>query len=372
MQALPNLFKSLFEFRPRDGLTPAENFLTEAFAYILKTDHAARKQWISRLLGDNVVDVECTISTRPGEYDWNGLTTIFPDMLLKGNCSENKQFAIYCEHKWDAPCDPSQLEKYKNSFQKKDPNAKVIFIGSNYLQKHLASKCLGGECCFLWEDVYYEFKKLHSKSNLLEEFLVFLKDHGLSPCEPISIEQMQEYVRSSGFSKSLLRLANKLNTDFSWIVVPGQLVRETSANDEYGFAGIVCHCNQWKPRITFGFYYNTEYCKIDFVDRQKGIDLALCIDIDPKFQQNCAPILEVLRAKCAALKNKSDRVFLEDEIEHKYSVLFIQSTLANVIGDEKREPRQLELLHKCLTNWLEILFTDNSLITALQSLWKTR
>jgi hypothetical protein len=28
----PNLFESLFVFRPRDGHTPRENFLTEAFA----------------------------------------------------------------------------------------------------------------------------------------------------------------------------------------------------------------------------------------------------------------------------------------------------------------------------------------------------
>ena len=45
----PNLFLSLFDFHPQESHTPKRIFLTEAFAYLLRTDEAVRSVWLSLL-----------------------------------------------------------------------------------------------------------------------------------------------------------------------------------------------------------------------------------------------------------------------------------------------------------------------------------
>lgn len=77
----PNLFLSLFEFHPRDGHTPKENFLTEAFAYLLRTDEPVLNVWLSRLLGRKIERATCEIKTRQTEQDLETDTSIYPDLL---------------------------------------------------------------------------------------------------------------------------------------------------------------------------------------------------------------------------------------------------------------------------------------------------
>src|SRR4051794_4164316 len=98
--SVPNLFESLFEFHPRVGHTPKENFLTEAFAYLLKTDEGVRNRWLSVLLGRIIEDARCNVITRQTEMDSESDTSIYPDLLMDGQLSDGEFFAIFCEHKW--------------------------------------------------------------------------------------------------------------------------------------------------------------------------------------------------------------------------------------------------------------------------------
>lgn len=72
-----NLFSSLFEFHPREGHTPKENFLTEAFAYILRTDEDVLNVWLSKLLGKSIERATCEIRTRQTEADLETETSIY-------------------------------------------------------------------------------------------------------------------------------------------------------------------------------------------------------------------------------------------------------------------------------------------------------
>ncbi len=105
----PNIFNALFEFRPRDGRTPKENFLTEAFAYVLSHCENARNQWLSHVLGKEVSEVD-ELRTRSVERDDIGQLVI-PDMKISGSLSGEGRFVLYNEHKWNSKCDPSQLKK---------------------------------------------------------------------------------------------------------------------------------------------------------------------------------------------------------------------------------------------------------------------
>jgi hypothetical protein len=60
----PNLFESLFAFHPREDHTPKENFHTESFAYLLRTDNEVRNCWLSLLLGKR------TLQPSAPSYSW--------------------------------------------------------------------------------------------------------------------------------------------------------------------------------------------------------------------------------------------------------------------------------------------------------------
>jgi hypothetical protein len=143
----PNLFESLFDFHPREFHTPRENFLTEAFAYLLRTDEDVRNRWVSRLLDKQIKVASFNIKTRPTEKDLDAETSVFPDMVIEGRLSDGEQFAVYCEHKWNSACNHEQLRKYRKIAEKKGNHARLAFVGATYTQKSEALKCFQSNSC---------------------------------------------------------------------------------------------------------------------------------------------------------------------------------------------------------------------------------
>ena len=138
----PNLFEAPLIFHPREDHTPKENFLTEAFAYLLRTDEGVRDRWLSVLLRKNVEIVSCEVQTRRTERDVDADTSIFPDLWISGQFSDGQTFEIYCEHKWDSHCDERQLSKYRKLAESK--KACLVFVGSTYKKRSEAARCLPG------------------------------------------------------------------------------------------------------------------------------------------------------------------------------------------------------------------------------------
>jgi hypothetical protein len=137
-----NLFSALFEFRPRDGHTPKENFLTEAFAYFLRTDDRVQTRWLSKLLDREVDGATCEVRTRQTEQDVDADTSVYPDLLLEGQFSDGKEFAVYCEHKWDSPCDDSQLRRYQKIADAK--GVRLAFVGATCVTRTTTAwNCIG-------------------------------------------------------------------------------------------------------------------------------------------------------------------------------------------------------------------------------------
>ena len=157
----PNLFNALFSARPRSDLTPKENFLSEAFAYILQSSEIARDMWISKVLGHNVKAMPCEVFTRKSEP--LGATTVYPGLVIEATVDDGKSpVFIYQEHKWDAGCGQEQLQKYHEVAKRKGRYA-VVFIGATLDQLAIArkTKLSSNDAqtneprieCFLWEDI---------------------------------------------------------------------------------------------------------------------------------------------------------------------------------------------------------------------------
>src|SRR5438309_812833 len=60
----PNLFNALFEFHPRDGHSSKENFLSEAFAYVLTTCDGACDAWLSLAFRRRVQATQFDVNTQ--------------------------------------------------------------------------------------------------------------------------------------------------------------------------------------------------------------------------------------------------------------------------------------------------------------------
>src|SRR5690349_4682080 len=108
----PNLFNALFQFHPREGHTPKENFLSEAFAYVLTTCDAARDEWLSLAMGRRVQASQWEVITRQSERDDETGEWFFPDMKITGTLNDAGQFDLRSEHKWDSPLKSDQIRCY--------------------------------------------------------------------------------------------------------------------------------------------------------------------------------------------------------------------------------------------------------------------
>lgn len=366
----PNLFESLFDFHPREDHTPRENFLTEAFAYLLRTDQAVCNRWLSVLFGKSVEDATCEITTRQTEKDLDADTSIYPDLLIDGQFSDGVAFAVYCEHKWDSHCNHAQLRKYSKVCEKKGTHARLVFVGANYKQKREAEACFPDKSCkcLLWEDVFNALVGLPNKSAILTEFLAFMKRHGLSPGQPLTVETMTAFLQASEFIKSLLNFGNKLHTDYSWDFIPRRFHASNYVHDAYGRVGIRFETEEWKPALTVGFLYDVTDHKVAFVNRDRGIDLVLRIEAMPKDTKNIQPALDVIQSKRSELKKTAPSVLVKGERGNgnAYSVLIVRDCLADVIGKAKTQADQLVAIHERLGTWLHVLFDDGTLERAFK------
>ena len=311
--ATPNLLQALFEFHPRDGHWPKENFLTEAFAYLLRTDPACLNAWLSTVSGKSVTDAVCDISTRASEKDIDAKTTIYPDLRIEGCNAAEDRIDMFFEHKWESPCDEKQLESYRKLA--KSRNATLFFVGANRCAKSPAARCLDGQQshCFLWEDVYCSLNSITNKSTLLTEFLEFMKMQGLSPGKPLTVERMRAYLDASDFIATLLNYANKLNDNYSWEAIPQRFHAVKEVRDRWGRVGIRFRTTDWRPFLTVGFLHDGPDHRVTLVDRQRGIDLLLRIEAEPEDTEAIEPVVDVLREKRKSLKETAASVLLKGE-----------------------------------------------------------
>jgi hypothetical protein len=367
----PNLFNALFKFHPREGHTPKENFLSEAFAYVLKTCDTARGAWLSLVLGRQVHTRQFELSTRQTEYD-EAHVAIFPDMRIRGVLDDGYLFDLYSEHKWNSPCDSGQLRKYLEVVAKRGQHCAFAFVGARRDQKRDAESSdprMKGKA-FLWADLFQVLEPLPNKPDILVQFLDFMKTHGLSPGTPIQPPAMVAFIQSAGFLDSLLHCANKLSDDFEWDFIPKRYRSDEGlqVTDQSGRVAIEFATPAWKPTITIGFLYDEYDHEVSFINRQKGIDLLLRIETAPTEQKNIAPArAELDRRRKLLLSLASSVLLLGDHGNgNPHSLLMVRSCLGDVIEKATSQQAQLDAIYQTVSGWGKALFSDGTLEKAFK------
>ena len=257
--------------------------------------------------------------------------------------------------------------------KKKGEYARLIFVGVTKKEKLKAVEYFQDNACacFQWEDVFRALNDIPNKMNILKEFLDFMESQGLGPEQPITVERIKASPQAS-YLKSLLIVANRLNDNYPWDVIPKRFHAYNYVHKAYGRVGIRFETEDWKPAITIGFLYDVRDHKVVLVNPGKGIDLLLRIEarpVDTKDTIKLQHALDVLKEKRNKLTLTAASVLLKGEPGNgnSYSVLMVQHCLADVICNAKGEPEQLTAIYERLTTWLKVLFEDGELEDGLKA-----
>ena len=149
-----NLFNDLFDVRIREGHSPKENFLSECFAHVLRTQEKVCQSWVSNICGRSLALAKFDVSTRYSETDPLKNRVVFPDLRIEATTIEGECIVVLAEHKWDSPCSNGQLEVYRRIADKLNPRAALIFVGARRDQVEQSRKSGQVDRSLYWEEIY--------------------------------------------------------------------------------------------------------------------------------------------------------------------------------------------------------------------------
>jgi hypothetical protein len=373
--ATPNLLVSLFPWRPREGIAPAENFLTEAFVHTLRVNAAFRSTWLMQVLGQAVDENSLIIDTRTSHANVDSGTTIFPDVEIRGEFASGTPFTFLIEVKWRATYSLSQLIKYDRLLASQ-PNPHLAFLCARGVDYKSAVKDAGSFVHakfhpLLWETVFAVLQSAAADCQISKELLGFMQHHGLSPAQPISKSMAEGYIASKPIFERFHRYSEKLLREFDWTILPASHrdTESTEVRDRFGRVAIEFAPPTSNGVITFGFLYDNKDHAVPFADgTSNSIDLMMRIEAAPKVQGRDLVNIAI-RTRMAAVRNAGGVVRLDsDGVNGNRHTLFIaQRSLTDFLGSPV-EGDQLQAMYGQLKAWLEALFSDGTVADALAQL----
>ncbi len=197
---MEGLLVSLRKYRPRENSDPVENFITEAFAWLLRSSDEVQKAVLDLVNVQLQEPIPITlkdlaIST---QENFNGK---FPDMVWRG---DNE--AIVFEHKVNSELHKNQLNNYRDFIKENVNDYRLVLITARKSQH-----AQGPDVALCWKQVY---KCLHlllkgmSDEKLswsINEFLELLKSEGLGPVNPVNPFAIKNY-------QEAIKLVSQLNS----------------------------------------------------------------------------------------------------------------------------------------------------------------
>lgn len=207
-----NIFTRLYTYRPRERLTPGENFLTEAFAYLLATDTTAQPALLNLLTGGRVnsgrVD---SIETQSLREDEEGQNRFILDAIIFGRDAQGASFELWIENKWGSGLSEPQIKKYtahlrpsQNHFVFISPDGADVEKAKSILAQEAAQ---GSRMAITWHAIYDTLTVLGGERSLRVEFAEFLRENALGGLRLITVDRAKAYaghladVRAAGPKK---------------------------------------------------------------------------------------------------------------------------------------------------------------------------
>ena len=197
--AKESLFKRLY--KQKDIL---ENFITEAFAGVLKS--LLRNEQLDLFFDElKISGIEFrnpSISTQKRHFSVRNDLVIVDDHLT-----------IIFENKWDSPTDMEQLKKYDEYLTKIEKDQKyLIHLTKDYeiIEDIFKTKF----CKITWGDIYLDLKKINN-SYITQEFLRYLEEERIA-MEKVSWEIINGARPIFNLTRIIERASRELNLTHKW------------------------------------------------------------------------------------------------------------------------------------------------------------
>lgn len=399
MSEYPNIFNALFSYQPGSGNTPWENFLTEALAYILKTEPCAMKAWLALMLGKPIQQfTEYTVTSQSSERLPGQARTVFPDLKITVLWEGGQQQIIYCEHKWDSPCNHEQLRNYAQlaaAEREQGHKSAVVFVGPRYDQVSTAQELVGEaiENAVYWADIYRAFNEILDPSPMLKQFLYFMLTNNLGSLGSMNPENIRMLPQLRNVIRQFSQFSNRLLNEYRWDFLPERYRNREQINgnnfpcvtNRFGRVAIEFMTNpRYTPAISIGFLYDTSDHQVEFSHPERGIDLVLRFEADPRVNPDCESIIKLLaERRQAVLEAERRQAVLEQENQkihtkillrgepgngNLWSLLIAQKCLVDVIENCTSENDQLKAIYEYCKGLITILFGDPNLEMKLNQL----
>ena len=355
-----NVFRSLFSYRPRKGITPKENYLTEAFGYALRSSpEPVAVAWAAHLAGVKCTHISGAVEVRTQEPVAGPDGRAVVDMVLGFSLTDGRHLTVLSEHKWDSATNVRQLRRYREIASSLSEGI-LVFLAPTAVQIAEARPFCSKERALLWEEAYSTLLPFAETGSILDQFLRFLMQEGLGPHEPLSLSMLSAYTHSFGVEDGCHRLSQRL-IEQDWSLLPKRFKEPEvyCSRPKYGRMGIGFNDDKWNPLLLLGFLLDPTDHKLELCTPKKGIDLMLIIDAEQK-----------VRVKGTALAKKADGMrqrFTEakveegDELRNKWRKLVVRQPLADVIQGHPTEDDQVDVIYERFKAWCECLFNDGKL-----------
>lgn len=281
---MDSLLVNLRKYRPRENTDPLENFITEAFAWLLRSsDEVMKAVW--ELMNDHLTTPvpvpldDVSIST---QENFNGK---FPDMVLSW-----QGWLLVFEHKTWSELHINQLSNYRSFADNNSDNYRIVLITAKRSQ-HRQSP----DAALCWEQVFNKLDKIKDSVSgdkitwAIQDFLKLLKSEGLGPSTPINKLALAYYKDAIALDEQLKNVC--LNTKNQQWPLLTQGMQAYLPNKRWGRIGIEFNRldnhqkPKWEPGIFCGFI-------LDHVDHQipdlmsSGLICSVILDLNQWAQKH--------------------------------------------------------------------------------------
>ncbi len=375
---MDSLLVNLQKYRPRDNNNPLENFMTEAFAWLLKKDQnlsAAFITWIT----ENLAEQGHTISLNEAPAIWSTQESFdgkFPDMVAK-----TAGAYLVFEHKTWSPLHDEQLQNYRAYCEQHNIEYKLILITAEAKQH-----CQNPDLALCWHQVY-RFIETYLNTNsdaenwLAADFLQLIRSQGMGPPAPISHNAINHYREAKALESQVEQLINRVKED-AWPISDEYRV---SVCTSWGRRGLQFERNGvgsgWYPCIFVGFILDGYDHHISHRIKE-GLKMVLIVSVGRKLHHRYAamPEFKQLAGELKRAAQATDWHFYNhlndtDNKPNLYHPLYLEQNMLEFFRGTLSTQEQDECFRKGAAKLLTLLLqcpSNQAFLDALQQELETQ
>ncbi len=276
-----NLFLALKRYAPGPNIDPKENFLTEAFAWLLRQHEGLAGHFLQLVLERYDGTFSLDRGARPQWLTQEGNAKARLDMVADFGTQ-----AIIFEHKLWASLGEDQIDKYREYGAARWVGGVLVVL----IAPRRSQFSQNPDVALTWGEVYRcaseWLEDQTSKPSIVRHFLGLLQSEGLGPPAPISHEAILSYLPAKTVEPQLVPLVQEVaRRDWTWfyerMAWPGQkrepLVRFGPKDGPWWGRMGVDLLDGWRPGIFVGAMLNGDDHRVGLSNRELGPDFSLVL-----------------------------------------------------------------------------------------------